>query len=82
MNEDKVMHIVMDDYCDQNDVKDIMDGTKGRALYYWGKVIYDDAFGDTHWTEFCHRIFFVPDPNNPGTFKVHGHYIPGRNKAT
>jgi hypothetical protein len=82
MKSPMVMHIVVDDYCDQQDVEDIMSGTNGRALHYWGKVSYDDAFGESHETEFCHRICFYPDPEHVGHYKVSGHYLPGRNQAT
>lgn len=82
MNSPMVMQIVVDDYCDQQDVEDIMSGTKGRALFYWGKVTYNDAFGESHETEFCHRIWFSPDLQNVGQYKVSGTYLPGRNQAT
>jgi hypothetical protein len=75
------MHIIANDYVDPKDVPDIMDG-KGKAFYYWGTVIYDDAFGESHRTEFCHRLYFYPNLEKPGTFQVGGNYIPGRNTAT
>jgi hypothetical protein len=59
-----------------------MSGAHGRAFYYWGIVEYDDAFGDSHMTEFCHRIFFSPDPDKPGQYKVVGKYVAGKNNAT
>jgi hypothetical protein len=77
-----VMATVMDDFCDQQDVASIMKGTEGRALYCWGKILYDDAFGESHETEFCHRMFFVENSEKPGTYNVRGNYVAGRNKAT
>jgi hypothetical protein len=82
MNLPMTMFIVVDDFCDEQDVASIMTGTNGRALYCWGKVVYEDAFGDEHETDFCHRMYFFPNPDNPGVYKVDGNYIPGRNKAT
>lgn len=82
MGQNYTIHIIMDDYVDQSDVPDIMSGTKGRALYYWGFLDYDDVFGDPHTTEFCHRLFFVPDQTNPTKYKVNGNYMAGRNRET
>jgi hypothetical protein len=82
VNNPMIIHIVVDDYCDQQDVASIMAGTDGRALYCWGKITYEDVFGDRHETDFCHRLFFYPDGDKPETFRVGGTYLPGRNKAT
>jgi hypothetical protein len=80
-NNSFTLHIVVDDYFDQLDVPAIMEGN-GRALYYWGIVTYEDVFGDVHDTEFCHRIYFYPNLDSPGKFKVNGTYLAGKNKAT
>lgn len=82
INLPMVMHIVVDDYVDQNDVPDIMRGDKGRALYCWGVVSYDDAFGEPHTTNFCHRLYFFPHPTEEGHWKVNGNYVAGKNDAT
>ncbi len=81
MNQNYVLHIVAQDFVDPKDVTDIMEG-KGRAFYYWGVIDYDDVFGESHFTEFCHRIFFYPDTEKPGQFRVNGTYIAGKNNAT
>jgi hypothetical protein len=81
-NQNYTLHIIMDDYVDPKDVADIMSGTKGRAFYYWGTINYDDAFGDAHVTQFCHRLFFVPSEKKPGTYNVFGNYVAGRNSST
>ena len=63
-------HFVADDA-----VEDIKIG-KCQGLYVWGKVNYEDAFGQTHQTDFCHLLTWLPDGN------VWGYYIPNRNTAT
>ena len=36
----------------QDEVASIQDG-KSKRLYVWGTIIYKDAFGDPHFTNFC-----------------------------
>jgi hypothetical protein len=82
MDQNFIIPIIVDDFVDPQDVSDIMLGTKGKALYYWGVVNYEDTFGDAHSTEFCHRLYFSPNPESEGTYRVNGNYLAGQNKAT
>jgi hypothetical protein len=36
----------------------------GKALYVWGVVHYDDAFGRPHFTQFAQRIWWLRDRSN------------------
>jgi hypothetical protein len=82
MNTPMIMHTDVADYFDPTDADDILHGRGSRVLYSWGTVFYEDVFGDSHQTDFCHRIFFFPDLEKVGKWKVGGHYIAGRNTAT
>ena len=31
------------------------DGQTYEHIFVWGRAVYDDGFGKTRWTEFCHR---------------------------
>lgn len=56
------------------DVADIKEG-RGKGLYVWGIVTYDDIFGVGHKTEFAQWLLWFPNGN------VFGYYIPGHNDA-
>jgi hypothetical protein len=42
----------------------IREGAKKR-LYCWGRIRYDDVFGDQWVTEFCQSYWFFPNPSAP-----------------
>ncbi len=65
---------IVDDFCDDKEVEDIKIG-KGKALYIWGIVNYEDVFGDSHFTKFCQSTLFAPGD------KVYGFFIPRHNEA-
>jgi hypothetical protein len=64
----------IDDYVPDQEVEDIKIA-KGRGVYAWGVVTYEDIFGETHTTTFCQQLTYLP--NNT----VFVYYIPGRNDA-
>jgi hypothetical protein len=66
---------VVDGFCADKDVDSIKYAKGDQALYVWGRVTYEDAFGENHFTLFCQRIFWDLKGN------VRGNYIPGRNDA-
>lgn len=43
------------DYFPEEDVPDLKAGTR-EVLTFWGIVTYDDIFGESHSTKFCHSI--------------------------
>ncbi len=65
-----VNHFVPDD-----EVEIIKIATSGRALYCWGLVEYDDAFGNARATKFCHMILWLPGAG------IYGHYDGRFNEA-
>jgi len=70
-----VLNAIVDDFCDDAEVQDIKIA-KGRGLYTWGIINYEDVFGEAHVTRFCQMLIWLPDE------KIWGYYIPGRNDAT
>ncbi len=54
-------------------VPKVMDGD-GIALWTWGVVEYEDAFGKPRFTEFCQRLYWVPD--GKGGHTIFGTYDP------
>jgi hypothetical protein len=69
------INTVVDDFVPDAEVAPIKVGD-GRNLHVWGKITYEDIFGDTHTTKFGQWIIFVP-PNN----QILGWYTPGQNDA-
>ena len=74
-NQNRILSAAIDGYVDDGVVDDIKKG-KGRGLYIWGAVTYEDAFEQKRETLFCHLITWLPND------KVWGYYIPNRNSAT
>jgi hypothetical protein len=68
------MIAVANDYTPDEEVDDLKIG-KGRSLYSWGTVTYDDVFGASHKTQFCQQLTWQADGN------VFGYYTPGHNDA-
>jgi hypothetical protein len=71
-----IMSCRVDNFSHDEEVESIKAGSKGRSLYVWGIIFYEDVFGDEHYTRFCHQIIWLQD----GT--IYGNYTPGRNQAT
>ena len=71
------MSAVVEGFCLDEEVNEIKQGILGkRGLYVWGRIDYEDVFGDAHYTRFCQHIYW----DRAG--KVRAHYMPGRNEAT
>jgi hypothetical protein len=68
------MSIRLDEQVPDGEVADIKFG-KGKALYVWGIVRYEDVFDKTHTTKFCQAITWLVDG------RVFGFYTPGHNDA-
>lgn len=69
------MTAVVDGFCADKDVDSIKYAKGDTGLYVWGRVTYEDVFGEKHFTQFCQHIYWDLGDN------VRGHYIPGRNDA-
>jgi hypothetical protein len=66
---------IVDGFCADKEVDSIKYAKGDKGLYVWGRVTYEDVFGENHFTLFCQHIYW-----NLGGH-VRGHYIPGRNDA-
>ena len=61
--ENRLLSAIVDHFVADSEVEDILDG-RGKSLYVWGIVHYDDVFGRPHFTQFCQRLSWVPDRKN------------------
>jgi hypothetical protein len=73
------MAAVVPDFVPDSDVQKIKDG-EGQALWVWGVVSYEDAFGDHHTTEFCQRLWWAR--HTDGSEVIFGAYDPRFGKST
>lgn len=69
------MSTVVDGFRSDDEVPSIKYGGGDKALYCWGRISYEDVFGESHFTQFCQHIYWDLKDN------VMGHYVPGRNDA-
>lgn len=63
---------------EEKDVEEIMLGDT-RRLYVWGTVTYDDIFGGSWETKFCHNYLFFKTEEG---IRHTGYYFPRHNAAT
>jgi hypothetical protein len=70
-----VLSPIVDGFVADEEVEDIKAG-KGKALYVWGIVEYEDVFKRKQETRFCQVLTWLQD----GT--VWGYFIPGHNDGT
>lgn len=61
---------VVPDFVDDGEVESIKSGPD-RGLCVWGRVIYRDAFGEIHQTEFSQVLWWLPDGNIMGHYERH-----------
>jgi hypothetical protein len=73
--QNAIMRAVVDGFRPENEVENIKRGVGDRGLYVWGRVTYEDVFGERHFTRFCQHIYWDLKNN------IRGHYIPDRNDA-
>jgi hypothetical protein len=67
------------DFFDDGEVENIKRGYE-RRLYIWGRVTYEDVFGEQRYTNFAHNIFWVP--RKDGSERIFGNYVDRHNDAT
>lgn len=70
-----IINAVVDELCDDAEVDDIKK-SKGKGLYMWGIVTYEDVFGGGRKTRFCHQVTWRPDG------KIWGYCTTDHNDAT
>jgi hypothetical protein len=68
------INCIVKDFVPYSEVSAVKEGN-GKCLYVWGRITYEDVFGDPHLTRFAQCLFW--NPNNT----VYGIYIPGQNDA-
>lgn len=56
-------------------------GQSEKHLYGWGIVHYEDVFGESHFTRFCHHIFWLQTARDPDSFEITGFYLDQHNDA-
>jgi hypothetical protein len=75
-----IMNAMVDgNFFDDSEVEDIKRG-RGRRLYIWGTVTYEDAIGEQRYTEFAHNIFWIQLKD--GREPILGNYVDRHNDAT
>lgn len=72
------VHVVLDDFIDDSDVASVK-SAKGKGLYVWGRIEYEDISGDSHYTIYCHLLYWITDGKDE---KVWGTYISGHNDGS
>lgn len=66
------------DFFDDGEVEDIKRG-RGKTLYIWGTVTYEDVVGEQRHTNFAHNIIWIPFKD--GTERISGYYADRHNDA-
>ena len=74
-----VIHGVVKNKFPDDEVQAIMEGNE-RRLFVWGTVTYDDVFGGSWETNFCHTYTFFKDGD--GRMRPNGFYHPKHNSST
>jgi hypothetical protein len=62
-HENRLLSAILDHFVADNEIDDILQG-RGKALFVWGVVHYDDVFGQPHFTQFCQRLVWLQDRSN------------------
>lgn len=81
-HQDMTLHSRFDTMVPDDLASDVKYGRGNSRLYVWGEVRYEDVFGETHYTKFCHFIFWITDPGKPDNVSIHGFYAERHNEAT
>ena len=67
--EDRILTCIVPEFVNYAEVSDIKIG-KGKALWVWGTLHYEDAFGDSHHVNFSQRLRWLI---NGQVFGTYGH---------
>jgi hypothetical protein len=70
--------MVKSDFFDDGEVENIKRG-RGRRVYIWGTVVYEDVFGEQRYTNFAHSIIWLPSKD--GSEPIWGYYVDRHNDA-
>jgi hypothetical protein len=68
-------------YVNDTDVENVKRGTgiPAKRLCIWGQVTYEDVFGETHFTNFCHGTIWLKGAD--GNELIYGHYAERHNDS-
>ncbi len=72
------LNALVNDFVPDGEVEAIKLGTE-RRVHIWGIVTYDDVFGESHMTKFCHSLFWVKVGDQE---VIRGTYSNHHNEAT
>jgi hypothetical protein len=61
--ENRIMSAILDRFVPDDQIDDICNG-RGQALYVWGTVRYEDAFGHRRFTQFAQKLWWLRDRSN------------------
>lgn len=56
----RILSAIVEELVPDDEVDAIKSGS-GRALYVWGRVTYEDAFGESRYTNYCQALTWQPD---------------------
>jgi hypothetical protein len=76
---DLIINAMVESDFDEGEVENIKRG-RGRRLYIWGTIVYEDVFGQPRYTNFAHNIIWVLFKD--GSEAVTGNYVDRHNEAT
>ena len=79
-HQDFTMNAAVQKRFDDNEAEDIKRG-KGKRVYIWGTVFYEDAFRKERYSNFAHGIIWTPGPEGKGEI-VFGHYADRHNDVS
>jgi hypothetical protein len=75
-----IMNAYVDrDYFDDAEAEDIKRG-RGKRVYMWGTITYEDVFGETRHTNFCQSIFWIRFKDE--SERIFGNYVDRHNDAS
>jgi hypothetical protein len=73
-----VLNAIVESLYEEEDVENIKRG-RGRRVFIWGTVSYEDVFGVGRITNFCQSIYWINGPNGE---MVYGNFHGRHNDAT
>jgi hypothetical protein len=76
-HQNAITSVVVDNFVDDTEIDNIKRGT-GPVLRVWGTVLYDDAFGESHFTNFHQILTWLTGPQGEMIFGI---YPPTHNDA-
>ncbi|MDB0544568.1 hypothetical protein LBW62_25345, partial [Ralstonia solanacearum] len=58
--QSRILSAIVEDFVPDDEVDAIKSGS-ARALYVWGRVTYEDAFGESRYTNYCQALTWQPN---------------------